>query len=120
MTKRLSLLTLALVLLTGLATSTSAEEGTWTGEIIDIACYVPNGAAGADHAGCAKSCVKNGQPMGLLLADGTVITLAADHKNGAPFESLKDMAGGHAKVVGTLAEKGGMKVVTVTGAKAAT
>ena len=95
------------------------KQGTWTGEIVDLACYVPAGAKGPDHAGCAKSCVKNGQPMGLLTDDGTLVLLAADHKNGAPFEALKDLAGEKAEVTGTLAEKDGMKVVTVLGVKKA-
>lgn len=96
-----------------------ADEGTWTGEVVDLACYVSKGAKGADHAGCAKSCVKGGQPMGLLTDDGTLVLLASDHKNGEPYEALKDMAGGKAVVSGSLAEKDGMKVVTVSGSKAA-
>ena len=94
-------------------------EGSWTGEIVDLACYIPQGAKGSDHAGCAKSCVKNGQPMGLLTDDGTLVLLAADHKGGEPYEALKDLAGEQAHVTGSLAERGGMKVVTVTGSKAA-
>lgn len=99
-----------------------ASEGadqTWTGEIVDLACYVAQGAQGADHAGCAKGCVKAGQPMGLLTDDGTLILLAANHKDGQPFEALKDLAGGKAEVVGSLAERDGMKIVTVNGSKAA-
>ncbi len=95
------------------------HEGSWTGEVMDLACYVAQGAKGPDHAGCAKTCVKNGQPMGLLTDDGTLVLLAADHKDGAPYEALKDLAGSKAQVMGSLAEKDGMKVVTVTGSKAA-
>ena len=95
------------------------HEGSWTGEVVDLACYVAQGAKGADHGGCAKACVKNGQPMGLLTDDGTLVLLAADHKDGAPYEALKELAGEEAQVSGTLAEKDGMKVVTVTGSKAA-
>lgn len=118
MRKRLLLLSLAVVLTAGIALADS-HEGTWTGEVVDLACYVSKGAQGADHAACAKSCVKSGQPMGLLTADGTLVLLAADHKNGDPYESLKDLAGSQAAVTGTLAEKDGMKVVTVMAAKAA-
>lgn len=95
------------------------EDGSWTGEVVDLACYVASGAHGSEHQGCAKSCVKNGQPMGLLTADGTLVLLAADHKDGAAYESLKELAGSDAVVEGTLNEKDGMKIVTVTGAKAA-
>jgi hypothetical protein len=109
---------LCLLALLALSANVSAEES-WTGEVLDLACYIAGDAHGADHAGCAKSCVKNGQPMGLLTDDGTVVLLAANHKDGAPYEALKDMAGGKAVVMGTLSEKDGMKVVTVTGSKAA-
>lgn len=110
---------LALVALTvGIATVTHAKDTqTWTGEILDLACYVTHGATGPDHAGCAKTCVKNGQPMGLLTTDGTLVLLAADHKDGAPYEALKDHAGEQVEVTGTLDEKDGMKMVTVTASK---
>ncbi len=121
MIKRLTVLSLlATLLMLGAVLTTSADDqASWTGEILDLACYVGQGAKGADHAGCAKSCVKNGQPMGLLTDDGTIVLLAASHKDGAPYEALKDLAGEKAEVMGSLAEKDGMKVVTVTGSKAA-
>jgi hypothetical protein len=120
MNKKLVVLSLALALAvaTGMAFA-DEPEGSWTGEVVDLACYVSQGAQGADHAGCAKSCVKSGQPMGLLTSDGTLVLLAADHKDGAPYEALKDMAGSQATVMGAVAEKDGLKVLTVTGAKAA-
>lgn len=95
------------------------HEGSWTGEIVDIACYVPKGAEGEGHAACAKSCVKSGQPMGLLTEDGNVVLLAADHASGEAFDGLKELAGERAEVSGELAEKGGIKVLTVTSFKAA-
>ena len=119
MSKKLILISLAVVLAVAAMAIADGDEGTWTGEVVDLACYVPQGAKGAEHAGCAKSCVKNGQPMGLLTDDGTLVLLASDHKDAKPYEALKDMAGGMAEVSGTLAEKDGMKVVSVTGSKAA-
>ena len=113
------LVALALTLALAPLAFAADHTDTWTGEIVDLACYVAQGAKGTDHAGCAKACVKNGQPMGLLTDDGTLVLLAADHKNGEPFEKLKDLAGEKAQVSGKLAEKDGMKVVTVTGFKAA-
>ncbi len=119
MKRNLIFLCLIALMAVGANLAADSHGGSWTGEVTDLACYVSQGAKGADHAGCAKACVKNGQPMGLLTGDGTLVLLAADHKDGAPYESLKDMAGAQATVMGTLAEKDGMKVVTVTGAKAA-
>jgi len=111
----------ALLACLGLAATAAGDSGTWTGEVIDLACYVANGdgGKGADHAKCAKSCVKGGQPMGLLTDDGTLVLLAADHKDGKPYEALKDLAGEKAEVSGSLAERGGMSVVTVTTSKKA-
>ena len=117
-----SLISLAVVLLVAATLGLVAEEGqegSWTGEVLDLACYVSHEAHGADHAGCAKKCVQNGQPMGLLTADGDVFLLAADHGNGDPYASLKDLGGERAEVTGVLSEKGGMKMITVKGAKAA-
>ena len=119
MRKRLVLLTLAATLALSPLAFAADHTDTWKGEIVDLACYVAQGAKGPDHAGCAKSCVKNGQPMGLLTDDGTLVLLAADHKDGAPYEALKDLAGEMAEVTGELSEKDGMKMVTVTGSKAA-
>ena len=45
---------------------TAAAAGTWKGEIIDVACYVPNGAKGAGHTDCAKKCAQAGMPLGLV------------------------------------------------------
>lgn len=105
--------------LVAVAPLAQADEMTWTGEVLDLACYAAKDAKGADHAGCAKSCVKSGQPMGLLTADGTVVLLAASHSDGKPYEALKDWAGSQVEVTGELAERSGVKVVTVTGSKAA-
>ena len=115
-----SLIFLCLLALVAVGAQLSAGDyGTWRGEVVDLACYVGSGAQGPDHAGCAKSCVKNGQPMGLLTDDGTLVLLSADHKDEAPYNALKDLAGDKAEVSGELAERDGMKVVKVTGAKAA-
>ncbi len=119
MSKRLIFLSLVAVLALSTVAIADGNEKTWTGEVVDLACYINQGAKGPDHAGCAKACVKSGQPMGLLTDDGTLVLLAADHKDGEPFENLKELAGEQAAVSGTLAEKDGMKVVTVTGFKAA-
>lgn len=116
-------LCLLAMLTLGVAAGAAADgdSGSWTGEVIDLACYVANGdgGKGADHAKCAKGCVKGGQPMGLLTDDGTLVVLAADHKNGEPYEALKDLAGEKAMVTGSLSERAGMKVVTVTESKKA-
>jgi hypothetical protein len=56
----------------------AADEGSWTGWISDARCAADyQKSATADHAGCAKMCVKNGQGWALSMPDGLVL-LAID------------------------------------------
>lgn len=96
------------------------EDGaavTVQGEILDLACYVAHEAKGPDHAGCAKQCVKGGQPMGLLADDGTVYLLYANHKDGSAFEAAKEYAGQKVEITGAAANKAGIKGIEVNGVK---
>ena len=95
------------------APAVAQQEGTWTGEVVDLVCYLTKGVTGASNKECGLTRVKNGQPMGLLTDDGTLVLLAADHKDFEPYEGLKDRVGERAQVTGTLAERDGMKVVMV-------
>ena len=97
----------------------AAAAGSWKGEIVDVACYVPNGAKGAGHADCAKKCAKAGQPLGLLTGDGDLVLLLADHDDAKPYDAVKELAGTVVEVSGTAAERDGMTVVTVTAVKPA-
>lgn len=121
MLKKLTLFAVTVMMAVGTVAFADGDgdEGNWTGEVVDLSCYISKGAKGADHSGCAKTCVKNGQPMGLLTDDGTLVLLAAHHEDGDPYEALKDLAGENAEVMGTMAERDGMKVVTVESSKAA-
>jgi hypothetical protein len=51
------------------------EPVTVTGEIIDLSCYLQVGKHGDKHRDCGQKCARNGQPIGLLTADGTVYML---------------------------------------------
>ena len=43
---------------------------TLVGEIVDFSCYLQVGKHGGKHRDCGQKCLKNGQPIGLLTADG--------------------------------------------------
>jgi hypothetical protein len=101
-----------------IADDSPAKSVTVTGEILDMACYIGKGAKGPDHAGCAKSCVKGGQPMGLLTEDGTVFLLVASHENGGAFEKAKDLAGTKVEIMGPGLDRAGIKAVEVHSVKA--
>ena len=87
------------------------------GEIVDLACYLGHGATGMKHQQCALTCLKGGQPMGLLASDGKVYLLLADHADGKPFEEAKNYAALQVEITGPLAEKAGITGLTVETAK---
>jgi hypothetical protein len=94
-----------------------ADQMTVQGEILDMACYVAHEAKGPDHAACAKRCVKGGQPMGLLLEDGTVYLLYASHEDGSAFETAKGHAGQKVEITGVAATQAGIKGLEIHGVK---
>jgi len=99
--------------------SMSGKATTWTGEILDAGCYLGHGAMGAKHTECAVKCAANGMPIMLLTKDGKAILLTPPHDNADAYNKAKEMAGTMAVVTGTLAERGGVKGITVTGIEAA-
>jgi hypothetical protein len=112
MSKRLSFLAIAAVLLFGASGLAFAlDQWTGTGEIVDMHCYKKNQAKGEGHHTCAKKCLQGADAeMGLLQADGKVIKLIAG-ENKAAYQALVDLAGKQAKVTGTL-EEGTVTVAT--------
>ena len=93
--------------------SFAQEEGSWTGEIVDLDCYIGNGLKGADHATCAKTCITAGKPAGLLTDSGDVILLVAGDK----ADVIAELAGQKADITGKKSEKGGVTMIVVTDAK---
>ena len=99
----------------------AADETTITGEPVDIACFL-TGKAGEGHAACAKGCAEKGQPLGISSkgADGKqVLYLAMGGGGKAAKDYLASVMGKQVKVTGTVAEKDGMKVITITKVEAA-
>ncbi len=96
-----------------------AEAKTMTvkGEIVDLACYLTHSAKGAKHQSCALTCLKNGQPMGLLTENGTVYLLMAGHEDAKPFSEAKEFAAAQVEVTGPMAEMAGIKAITVASVK---
>lgn len=95
----------------------SDDMASISGEVVDMNCYITRGAKGPDHAGCAKACVKGGQPMGLLTDDGTLVLLAKNNKSADAYEGLKEKAGEKVEVSGKLAERDGIKMMIVSSSK---
>ena len=58
-------------------------------------------------------------PLMLLTKDGKAVLLTPNHDNPDAYNQLKTMVGAVATVTGTIAERGGVKGIDVTGATAA-
>jgi hypothetical protein len=100
--------------------ASKAKTQTWTGEIVDMSCYIAHEAKGEKHGKeCGAKCVANGTPMGLLMKDGKVHVLVLDHDNADPYNACKNWVGSQVEVSGTMANRGGISAIDVTGAKAA-
>jgi hypothetical protein len=58
----------------------SGKPAAVTGEVVDVSCYLQLGKRGEAHIACGTKCIQNGQPIGLLDADGNLtIVMAEEH-----------------------------------------
>ena len=48
---------------------------TVTGEVLDMACYIASNLSGPEHAECARTCIRNGLPVGIKAPDGKAYLL---------------------------------------------
>ena len=88
-----------------------ADAGSWTGEVIDVACYATHQSKGAGHMECGTKCVKGGLPVGLLVGETTYILVSADHK---PMnDKLAEHVGHTVTVTGEKFESNGANLITV-------
>jgi len=117
---RFAIFTLAVTGLSWSARPVAATDmSTVTGEVIDMACYLPHPATGqgAGHKKCAEMCVKKGLPMGLLTDDKQVFLLLEDHDNPKPYASLKEKAATTVTVEGEKVSQGGTQGLVVEAVK---
>jgi hypothetical protein len=128
MMKRLLVISIALVALASLAYTASfaadakkeaAKPQSWTGEIVDLGCYMGHGAKGEGHKECGLKCVANGMPMGLLVNGNKVFVLTMSHESADPFNACKEMVSQQVKITGTMSTKGGVQTIEVAAAEAA-
>lgn len=87
------------------------------GEVVDMSCYMASGAHGASHKSCAKMCIGQGLPMGLLTSSGKVYLLISNHDKPEAYQAAKKLAGDQAEVTGALADRGGVTGLVVDGIK---
>ena len=91
---------------------------TWTGEVLDMVCF-GQGQKGAAHAGCAATCLKKGNDMGLLVGDD-VVKIDRAGSDADAIKALENLGGKAAKVTGkAMKADDGTVTVTVSAAEAA-
>jgi len=98
-----------------------AAPMTVKGEVVDLTCYKSDKAKmGEGHKGCGMTCVKKGNPLAIVTADGHVYNLAGaytENKNAKIVEG--ELFAVPVEVTGEVAEKDGAKVITATTMKKA-
>lgn len=84
------------------------------GELIDLVCYMqhPENGQGPEHAACARKCMKQGLPPGLLSEGKVYLLMGPGHESFGP--TVAQHAGSQVKVEGHRVESGGMQVVVVS------
>lgn len=97
----------------------AAAADTVTGEIVDLACYLPHpdSGKGPGHRKCAETCIKKGLPMGLLTDDKQTYLLLEDHDNPKPYAQLKDKSAEKVTVEGEKVSQGGVQALVVEAVK---
>jgi hypothetical protein len=109
--KRIGLL-LGVFALLGLGIDGLAREAsTITGEVIDFNCHLQKGEAGVGeaHKDCAVSCVRRGQTVAILAADGAYIVKGDLTRN--KNEQLLDWVAKKVEATGEVSEMNGKKFI---------
>lgn len=92
---------------------------TLTGEVLDMDCFMNEGAHGKEHQSCAVMCLNNAAPVGLLTADGKAYFLTANEDKGKTkfYDSVRGWGGDMAKISGVIQMRAGMTCLRVDNAE---
>lgn len=89
--------------------SAPGKTVTMVGEVLDMDCFMNEGAHGAKHQSCAVMCLNNGAPVGLMTADGKAYFLTANEDKGKMkfYDAVRGMGGERVKITGELQSRAG-------------
>jgi hypothetical protein len=112
--KAIIVMCLVLLLGAGIVSAQDMKSSTIKGEVIDISCYLAAGAKGMEHKDCATTCMKAGQPAGILETGTGNIYLAvtSDHMSN-PAMKLLPFVAKEVEVTGAVSEKNGMRTIDI-------
>jgi hypothetical protein len=120
MKKRLlaALSILALLLIGAALVGAAEQRSTITGEVIDIAGFVQNGARGEEYAESGRFHAEKGFPVGILTEEGHIYL--AVYRDPAPASSLEPaneqlapLMGKEVVAQGVISEASGVKLIEI-------
>ena len=97
-------------------TSSASNTGprSITGEVVDPACWVINGAKGEAHKECAIACAKAGQTLAILERKTSKVYIMASERPGEdPNKAVIDFVGQAVLVKGKVYSRGGLLAIQV-------
>ena len=99
----------------GLAHEGEAHEHggvqTISGEVVDLACYLSEGAMGAQHRDCAQKCIASGLPVGIKSGDQIYLAVSGEH--GPANETLAPLAAKQVQAEGFVTERNGVHLIAI-------
>ena len=98
----------------------AAQQKTFVGHVVDLACYVGHGSIGEKHRECATTCAKAGIPLAILDQKTQTLYLPLAKNHHAPANSdLMPFIEKDVVVTGSVVEKDGMKAILLEKIEAA-
>lgn len=99
--------------------SDAGKPVTLKGEVLDMDCYMNEGAHGKDHASCAVMCLNEDAPVGLLADDGKAYFLTANEDKGMikHYQAVRGWGGERAEISGHIQVRNGLTCLRVDAAK---
>ena len=89
----------------------TGKSVTLTGEVVDMACYLGEGARGAGHQSCAQKCIESGLPVGIKTADVLYLVIGSEH--GPANKDLAPLASKTVTAEGTVSERDGVHLLAL-------
>lgn len=82
-----------------------------TGEVVDLACYLSEGAMGPGHRECAQKCIASGLPVGIKSGDQIYLAMGSEH--GPANQTLAPLAAKNVTAEGTVTERDGVHLLAI-------
>ena len=96
------------------------KEVSLKGEVVDVACYIAQGARGDKHKDCAEACAKAGGALGILTKEGKLyVSLLPDDHAAGPNAMLMDYIAQDVVAKGFVRSKGGVNAIMIKSVEAA-